>query len=346
MSPLTSLILLIQQQYRPKQPQQRPSPQAQDLGFQIRAIPVVPERNASSESVASVAANGTIQENPPPVVAVGAQPATVGAPQPSARRKKNKNADGNKRKKKEKEKGGGEREQEEEEEKGVFCQICADDLRFYAVGSCNHPSMCSKCAMRTRVVLGDKTCPFCKRELERMVVAPRRDSTGNLMPLRLFESFEMWGDQGGSNSTFDEQSGMMFFDSKENLGELLRLRSPICPVCGIKERNLEALHKHTRSEHQKHFCRICVEGRKLFLAEQPLYTQKELKKHETGLDGHPLCAYCQVRFFDNAALFAHMNEKHLTCHLCGIQHQYRYYRDYQGLAQHFKRAHFLCVSFQ
>lgn len=64
---------------------------------------------------------------------------------------------------------------EEEDDEPEFCLLCADPIRFYAVGECNHHGICSRCSMRMRLIMDDRNCPMCKQPLERVVVssAPR-----------------------------------------------------------------------------------------------------------------------------------------------------------------------------
>ena len=58
--------------------------------------------------------------------------------------------------------------------------------------------------------------------------------------------------------------------------------------------------------------------------------------------GHPLCEFCDERFFDDEALFKHLRKDHYFCHFCDADgHQY-FYAEYPDLRRHFQKDHFLC----
>lgn len=71
------------------------------------------------------------------------------------------------------------------------------------------------------------------------------------------------------------------------------------------------LIEHLETTHNKIFCMICVRNQKLFLFEQKLYTRKDLNKHVNDRKDdkpiHPQCEFCNKRFFDQDALFTHLN---------------------------------------
>lgn len=37
-----------------------------------------------------------------------------------------------------------------------------------------------------------------------------------------------------------------------------------------------------------------------------------------------------------------MNLEHFICNVCGTQHRYTYYKDYDGLETHYKISHYIC----
>ncbi|KAA8536698.1 hypothetical protein F0562_029176 [Nyssa sinensis] len=105
-------------------------------------------------------------------------------------------------------------------------------------------------------------------------------------------------------------------------------------------------------------CSLCLEGRKIFICEQKLYTRAQLNQHintgdsevdgseseRGGFMGHPMCEFCRNPFYGDNELYSHMSTEHYTCHICQRQHpgQYEYYRNYDDLEIHFRREHFLC----
>lgn len=59
--------------------------------------------------------------------------------------------------------------------------------------------------------------------------------------------------------------------------------------------------------------------------------------------GHPLCEFCDKRFYGADQLYAHLNGDHFVCPLCErIGKRWQYFRDMNDLLSHYKRAHFLC----
>ena len=62
----------------------------------------------------------------------------------------------------------------------------------------------------------------------------------------------------------------------------------------------------------------------------------------SSLKGHPLCEFCDERFFDSEALFKHLRKDHYFCHFCDADGFQYFYADYADLRGHFDRDHFLC----
>ncbi len=82
----------------------------------------------------------------------------------------------------------------------------------------------------------------------------------------------------------------------------------------------------------------------VFISEQVLYTDKELKQHgragdvtgalaESGFSGHPSCRFCRRQFYGDTELFVHMHQTHEQCFLCrrARPDKYVYYRNYAEL---------------
>ena len=82
----------------------------------------------------------------------------------------------------------------------------------------------------------------------------------------------------------------------------------------------------------------------VFISEQVLYTEKELKQHgragdvtgalaESGFSGHPSCRFCRRQFYGDTELFVHMHQTHEQCFLCrrARPDKYVYYRNYAEL---------------
>lgn len=61
----------------------------------------------------------------------------------------------------------------------------------------------------------------------------------------------------------------------------------------------------------------------LFPWERQVYNKTEIGIHRRIGDkdasshrGHPLCEYCDTRFFDKDALYKHLRTEHFFCHIC------------------------------
>jgi len=70
-------------------------------------------------------------------------------------------------------------------------------------------------------------------------------------------------------------------------------------------------------------------------------TDKEGNLGQSGYKGHPMCGFCRQRFYDDGALYTHMQREHYTCHICqrANPNSFVYYHDYTKLEQHFRQAH-------
>ncbi|KAE8441161.1 hypothetical protein EG329_005817 [Mollisiaceae sp. DMI_Dod_QoI] len=117
------------------------------------------------------------------------------------------------------------------------------------------------------------------------------------------------------------------------------------------------LHRHVRSVHHKKICDLCSRHKKVFTHEHELFTDSELSKHmrkgddnpgavdQSGFKGHPICSFCNQRFYGDDELFIHCREKHERCQLCdslGDGRPPQYFLNYEALYNHFKADHFVC----
>lgn len=56
----------------------------------------------------------------------------------------------------------------------------------------------------------------------------------------------------------------------------------------------------------------------------------------SGFKGHPLCEFCNIRLYDEKALYEHMKGKHFSCGICDsfAEHmKYQYYENYESLGR-------------
>jgi hypothetical protein len=102
---------------------------------------------------------------------------------------------------------------------------------------------------------------------------------------------------------------------------------------------------------------LCTRNKKAFTHEHELFTQADLTKHkkfgddnpgavdQSGFTGHPECGFCRQRFFGDDELYTHCKMKHERCHICDRRNEGRkqqYFVDYNALAVHFRKEHFVC----
>ena len=215
------------------------------------------------------------------------------------------------------------------------CVLCSDECTFLAVGQCNH-SICSKCAVRLRFKNKDKSCALCKQEMELMVVAA--------VPLRPFSEYEVMSsaDVQSGSMEYDGPSRLVFIRCREVYAEMESLRSSTCPIEACKQRfpNDFLLLKHLHGAHGLNICPLCLEHQSLFIAEHKLLADAQLQAHlHSKPSVHPLCLFCDQRFFDAQALYQHMRQLHTTCPMCPQELAHRYYESRVALDSHLSSAH-------
>uniref|UniRef100_A0A2P2KRU4 RING-type E3 ubiquitin transferase n=3 Tax=Rhizophora mucronata TaxID=61149 RepID=A0A2P2KRU4_RHIMU len=249
------------------------------------------------------------------------------------------------------------------------CAVCADALEWAAYGPCSHRDVCSTCVARLRFICDDRRCCICKTECSVVFVTKALgDYTRMINDFSVFPSEPKEGRVGSYWYHEDTQAYFDDVDQYKMIKAMCRLSCSVCdkleeePKDGSKRRarfrNIEQLKGHLFHRHRLLMCSLCLEGRKVFICEQKLYTRSQLNQHistgdsevdgdETergGFTGHPICEFCRTPFYGDNELYSHMNTDHYTCHICQRQHpgQYEYYKNYDDLEIHFQREHFLC----
>ena len=245
------------------------------------------------------------------------------------------------------------------------CAICAEPLTHVAYGPCGHKDACVECVARLRFVLDDRRCVICQVSCER-VFATRH--MGEYTETIGADGFEALPKKARAGQLHHDEKLDMFFDDDAVCGKVKALRSLVCGECvrdaggdaGVvtQHSSVKALKAHMREKHGKFFCEVCLEGRKVFLSEQVLYTRAQLDKHrygasadvdnafgQSGFKGHPSCKYCRKFFYDEGQLYTHMQQVHETCHMCRRVNpdKHVYYRDYEELERHFRKDHHACL---
>ncbi|KAI4349787.1 hypothetical protein L6164_010343 [Bauhinia variegata] len=249
------------------------------------------------------------------------------------------------------------------------CAVCAEPLEWVAYGPCLHREVCSTCVARLRFICEDSRCCICKTECNVVFVTKalgdytRMISDFSVLPSDVREGYvgSYWFHED-TNSYFDD------VDQYKMIKAMCRLSCSVCdkmeeqPQDAAKRRqrfrNIEQLKGHLFHRHRLLMCRLCFEGRKVFICEQKLYTRAQLNQHIStgdsevdgsesergGFMGHPMCEFCRTPFYGDNELYTHMSTEHYTCHICQRQHpgHYEYYKNYDDLEIHFRQEHFLC----
>ncbi|KAI0385652.1 hypothetical protein F5Y04DRAFT_268496 [Hypomontagnella monticulosa] len=233
----------------------------------------------------------------------------------------------------------------EEDVEAEVCFICASPVIHQSVAPCNHRT-CHICALRMRALYKNKECAHCR----------------TLAPFVLFtdDATKRYQDYSDVDVTSTDDNIGIRYTNEDIVGDTVLLLRYNCPddSCDFAGLGWPDLHRHVRSTHHKKMCDLCTRNKKVFTHEHELFTDKELERHmrhgddrpgaadQTGFKGHPLCAFCGQRFYDDDKLYEHCRNKHERCFLCDRQdpRQPHYYRDYNALEEHFKKDHYLCLD--
>ncbi|KAI1390426.1 uncharacterized protein F4822DRAFT_235845 [Hypoxylon trugodes] len=233
----------------------------------------------------------------------------------------------------------------EEDVEAEVCFICASPVIHQSVAPCNHRT-CHICALRMRALYKNKECAHCR----------------TLAPFVLFtdDATKRYQDYSDADVTSTDENIGIRYSNEDIVGDTVLLLRYNCPddSCDFAGLGWPDLHRHVRAIHHKKMCDLCTRNKKVFTHEHELFTDKELERHmrhgddqpgavdQTGFKGHPLCAFCGQRFYDDDKLYEHCRNKHERCFLCdrADPRQPHYYRDYNALEEHFKKDHFLCLD--
>ncbi|XP_063703153.1 E3 ubiquitin-protein ligase ZNF598 [Culicoides brevitarsis] len=216
------------------------------------------------------------------------------------------------------------------------CVICCKDIEIFAVGECNH-AVCYNCMTRIRGLINQSDCPICRKSLDTVIMSPQNIPYSELVKdLGKYEYNDYY---------------KTYFVNSECQKKFANLLANKCNLCTDRVfTTFEALRMHIRKQHDLFFCDLCVTHIKLFPWERQLYTKTEIATHRRIGDknvsshkGHPLCEYCDTRFFDKDALYKHLRTEHYFCHICqDTEGSNDFYEDIVSLRKHFKANHFVC----
>jgi len=153
-----------------------------------------------------------------------------------------------------------------------------------------------------------------------------------------------------SDMKCDERSGVYFQDDGL-MKSYYDVQRYVCPKCDAEMPSMRRLNTHTKKEHGLHYCDICLENLNLFPFERKLYSHTEWVRHcrkgdpdDTSHKGHPICKFCDQRYYDSDQLHSHLHKVHFWCHFCEGDGKQDYYINYNELKKHFKSQHYLCET--
>lgn len=212
------------------------------------------------------------------------------------------------------------------------CQLCMNKILVWSIGECNHP-ICFVCSTRMRVLCQRNECAICRSDLPKVIftnaLSKYEDIKDNIYPM--------------------DRKFKICFETEEIQNSYTELLSHKNPITNVVFPTFRQLDQNMRREHEMYYCDLCVKNLNLFTHERKYYNRKDLVRHrregdpdDSSFKGHPLCEFCDERFFDDEALFKHLRKDHYFCHFCDADgHQY-FYAEYPDLRRHFQKDHFLC----
>ncbi|KAI8982822.1 hypothetical protein BD414DRAFT_579107 [Trametes punicea] len=230
---------------------------------------------------------------------------------------------------------------------GTVCWICAETVKYWSVSECNHRT-CHVCALRLRALYKKMDCTFCKEPQSSVIFTTSPDAP--------------WSSYTPDKIPYKDAKLSIMFETQEMMEDTLILLRFNCPdpQCDFIGNGWSDLKLHTRANHGKLMCDLCIRYKKVFAHEHALYEPSQLPLHlpsmarghrhgnakqNQQIEGgvHPLCEFCRECFFGDDELYAHMREKHEECFICKRNEvKDQYFRNYEALEEHFMHAHFPC----
>ncbi|KAL7417910.1 hypothetical protein BDY24DRAFT_437416 [Mrakia frigida] len=230
------------------------------------------------------------------------------------------------------------------------CHICAEPIKYYSVGVCNHRT-CHVCALRLRALYKKNACTICKTECPDVIF-----TTSPSLP---YEEI--------APSDFKDDRLNIVFENADMMEDSLLLLRFNCPSkqCDYIASGWQDLRVHVRVAHKTELCDICIRFKKIFSHELELYPSQLLQHHNPSIlernqklpplprgmeitnemGTHPMCGFCHRGFYGADELRQHFKETHEDCFLCkraGIQDLY--FQNYAKVEEHFRTDHFPCYA--
>ncbi|TGZ73472.1 hypothetical protein CRM22_001493 [Opisthorchis felineus] len=216
------------------------------------------------------------------------------------------------------------------------CSVCHEDIDFYAYGACNHPT-CTKCILKLRKFgSADEPdfskCPTCRQNINKVLI---------------MKDFVPFDNVVTSEMRHDPQYDFIF-PTQEIEKHYRDMLKSYCPICGEEKMSLSALNRHTTLEHQLSYCDLCIRYSRLlpceFVPMKPTALAEHRKWDKQRKRGHPLCDFCEERFYEMEDLISHIRDRHFLCDLCMTTGKFEVFREQWELLQHYSDAHHLCAE--
>ncbi|KRX85087.1 Zinc finger protein [Trichinella sp. T6] len=226
-------------------------------------------------------------------------------------------------------------------EDGLQCIICLQQREYFCVSSCDH-AICLTCVIRIMMLKDSKECPVCRVVMEKVIafVGDEKKKTKFVEVLNIPHV---------TGIRYEEKG--IFFTNQELKQFADNLLSHVCQICENRMvfptfRHLEV---HMRHQHERFSCDICTVNLTLFSEERQFFTRVALARHrrigddkKLGERGHPLCKFCDERYFDADMLFRHCRTVHHFCHFCSSNKMNDFFPTLDALKDHFRSSHFFC----
>ncbi|KRY18766.1 Zinc finger protein, partial [Trichinella patagoniensis] len=221
-------------------------------------------------------------------------------------------------------------------EDGLQCIICFQQREYFCVSSCDH-AVCLTCVIRIMMLNDSKECPVCRVVMEKVIafVGDEKKKTKFVEVLNIPHV---------TGIRYEEKG--IFFTNQELKQFADNLLSHVCQICENRMvfPTFRRLEEHMRHQHQRFPCDICT----LFSEERQFFTRVALARHrrigddkKLGERGHPLCKFCDERYFDADTLFRFASYLFYTLSHCPLFLPFLLHTP-DALKDHFRSSHFLC----
>ena len=222
------------------------------------------------------------------------------------------------------------------------CSVCAEvEPKFWSIAPCNH-KICWICSLRLRALYGSRACPICKSQSEFVFIGAGRSKGAETV----FSNPQKYPINETLLIAYENEA------VRSSCEALLLLQCPFNHSnkpsnatksgCTKHFKTKNELKRHVQNAHDLQMCEICLEHKKCFTVELPLYNRSSLQKHQRDAN-HPRCQVCNEIFYSEDELAEHCRDAHELCHICQrTGRPNRHFLNYAKLEEHFGREHFLC----